>query len=293
MRETDIDPDSLDRGAKCNQCGETTYAGTEACPDCGSEDMNTEWNSLLSNYDLHDVGEAYFVGRMHQIGLQTEQWGIDKRHHDGGIIFDNKMDIRLWEPLTSRETPAKWPSDVEGKPYDSFDYQTYRETCIDGDPELGWAAIDAGIDVTQIDRERDVSTDEWELRGVVDVKTKSSEDWMGKFNLRHLTHYAEHAKFYAERGVPTFLYFTMVDVDTETVGDENLLLPIPYDWEWERLESHYDPESDVDLTYGQLKDTARTCDMVERTFRAPDGNLVVDTNDDYHNNFDYFVSEVL
>ena len=262
VRETGIDPEELDR---------------------------PEWNSLVKNYDKHDIGEAYFVGRMHQIGLQVEHWGIDKRHNDDGLIFDNKMDLRLWEPMGDRQRPEKWPSDVEGKPYDEYNFHEYREMCVDGDPKLGWAAMNAGVEP----EDERVTADEWKLRGIVDVKTKSSTDWMGKFNLRHLSHYAEHAAFYEERGVPTFLYFTMVDVDEETVGEENLLVPIPTDWEWERMVDHYDPNQDFSLTYGEAKDTARTCPIVKRTFRAPDGNLVVDTDEEYHDNFDYFVSEVL
>jgi len=271
VRETGIDPEELDR---------------------------PEWNSLVKNYDKHDIGEAYFTGRMHQIGLEVEHWGIDKRHHDDGLIFDNKMDLRLWEPMGERKRPEKWPSDVEGTPYDDYNHHEYREVCVDGDPELGWAALNAGVEP----EESRVSTDEWKLRGIVDVKTKSSTDWMGKFNLRHLSHYAEHAAFYEEYGVPTFLYFTMVDVEEETVGEENLLVPIPTDWEWEPLVDHYDPNQDFSLSYGECKDslsygeckdTARTCPIVKRTFRAPDGNLVVTTDEDYHDNFDYFVSEVL
>jgi hypothetical protein len=262
VRETGIDPDELDR------------------PD---------WNSLVKNYDKHDIGEAYFTGRMHQIGLQVEHWGIDKRHHDDGLIFDNKMDLRLWEPLGDRKQPEMWPSDVDGKPYDEFNYHEYREICVDGSAELGWAAMNVGV----TPNEERVTTDEWKLRGVVDVKTKSNPDWMGKFNLRHLTHYAEHADFYAKRGVPTFLYFTMVDVENEQVGEENVLIPISGDWNYEPLVEHYDPEHSRTMTYGELKDAARECPMVKRTFRAPDGNLVVTIDEAYYENFDYLVSEVL
>jgi len=72
-----------------------------------------EWNSLLNNYDKHDVGEAYFTGRMHQIGLQVEHWGIDMRHDQDTLIFDDKMDLRLWEPLAGQGVPGTWPSDAE------------------------------------------------------------------------------------------------------------------------------------------------------------------------------------
>lgn len=225
-------------------------ASRELTPD----DLNRpDWNSLLKNYDKHDIGEAYFQSRVEQIGLHVEHWGIDRRNHEDGLIFDNKMDLRLWEPLDGQtETPTFWP-------------QSNSSTTL----------VEDGLG-------------EWELVGVVDVKTKSNDEWMGKFNLRHLVHYAEWSRQY---DVPVFIFMTMVDTDAQAVGEQSFLAPIPGDWDWHILKDHFDGK--VDLSYGGMKDNARTCSIVKRTFRAQDGNLVVNIKDEYKYNFDWFVEEVL
>jgi len=221
-----------------------------------------DWNSLLNNYSKHDIGEAYFKGRVEQIGLHVENWGIDKRHEDDHLIFDNKMDLRLWEPMDEQEQKPSWPEST-------VPVETITEQ------------FDIGVDT--IERE-------WQLRGVADVKTKASPSWMGKFNLRHLAHYAEWSSVYE---VPVFIYMTMVDGESETVGDEDFLTPVPSDWDWQLLVDHYDDDSFTDLSYGELKDTARECGIVHSTFRAPDGNLVVEISADERYNWDYLVEDVL
>lgn len=231
--------------------------------DLSPEDLHRpDWNSLLNNYSKHDIGEAYFKGRVEGIGMHVEHWGIDKRHEDENLIFDNKMDLRLWEPLDEQDSKPQWPDD------DSVVHSI----------EESW---DIGLDT--IERR-------WDLRAVADVKTKASESWFGRFNLRHLAHYAEWAHEY---DVPVFVYMTMVNPDAESVGEMDFLTPIPEDWDWDLLVDHYDTSNYTDLSYGELKDTARTCPMVERTFRAPDGNLVIEVEDDHKFNWDYLVENVL
>jgi len=199
MKRTDISPDELDR------------------PD---------WNSLLNNYSKHDIGEAYFRGRAEEMGLDLEQWGIDKRHDDDGLIFDNKMDLKL---------------------YDEDD----------------------------------------ELAGICDVKTKSSENWLGVFNARHLTHYAEHAE---EHDVPVFVYMTMVDAEAEEVGETDFLFEVPTDWPWERYADHFDRDSAH--RENVVADIRDDCPIVERSFRAPDGNSVVKVGDDCRRNFTWMRENV-
>ncbi|WP_226041144.1 hypothetical protein [Natrinema sp. DC36] len=234
------------------------------------EDLQREeWNSLVNNYDKHDIGEAYLTGRLHQIGLEVENWGIDQRHDDGdGLIFDNKMDLRLWEPQGDYGAPTFWPSDAS----------------IAKSSEEGVAA-DGGLISEHVEGER-----EYDLKGVCDIKTKANPDWLGKFNLRHLTHYSYWAEAY---DVPVFLYFTLVDLESEEVGERNIIMEVPHDWYWGELARHYDSDDDLRLTYGECKDAARDCPLVDRTFRAPDGNLVVSTNEDLYDNLDYITEKVL
>lgn len=242
MDSTTIDPDTLNR---------------------------PEWNSLVKNYDKHDIAEAYLVGRLNEAGLHVEHWGIDKRHADGGLIFDNKMDLRLWEPLDGQsDAPPEWPAD---------DFSGGSFSIAD---------VDSMFDIpNQSDKVGYIDEREWGLRGVCDVKSKSSEDWLGVFNLRHLAHYAEWADHY---NVPVFVYFTIVDVDARSVGEKNIFVEVTDDWDWETAVEHFDRDNDFSLTYGEMKDTARECDIVERTWRAPDGNLVVTVDESA-----YIVEDIL
>lgn len=244
------------------------------------DDLNRpDWNSLLNNYSKHDIGEAYFQGRVEQIGLHVEHWGIDKRHHDDHLIFDNKMDLRLWEPIDGQERkPNSWPAD------DFSDEHWYAEEQRDTETDVPTVDLDSGT----IDLDEAQNMHRWELRGIVDVKTKASRSWLGKFNLRHLAHYAEWADHF---DVPVFIYMTMVDPENKSVGDAGFLTPIPSDWEWPRLIDHYD--GDERHSYGEMKDIARTAPIVHNTFRAPDGNLVIEIADEHKYNWDWFVENIL
>jgi hypothetical protein len=252
MERTQLDPDSLNR------------------PD---------WNSLKANYSKHDVGEAYFVGRMDQIGLQTEHWGIDMRDDDEGLIFDNKMDLRLWEPLDGQDV-APQPQGFAGED------TTFTRTTVDGSHELYEQALSNGLAASDIDQSR-VGEESWALKGVVDIKTKANEDWLGVLNLRHLVHYAEWAEQY---DVPVFLYFTMVDMDAERVGERNILVPVePWD-HFDAYSGHFDRDTDEHTNWSSVTED---CPYVSRSFRAPDGNPVVQIDEDYYHDFDWFVEEVL
>jgi hypothetical protein len=249
-REEHLDPDDLDR------------------PD---------WNSLKSNYDKHDIGEAYFKGRVEQMGLTVEHWGIDMRNEDDSLVFDNKMDLRLWRPLDGQTTA---PDAGDG-----FRGTEWARSTLDGDHRAYEIAMDRDLEPAS---ER-IGEESWALEGVADVKTKANPDWLGVLNLRHLAHYAEHADAY---DVPVFLYFTMVDMDSETVGDENILIPVPTDWNYHAVADHFDHHADFSLSWGALKDMARECAIVDRVFRAPDGNPVVQTRDETYNEFDWFEEQL-
>lgn len=246
-RDQNLDPDDLDR------------------PD---------WNSLKSNYDKHDVGEAYLIGRLNQMGLQAEHWGIDMRHDDDGLIFDNKMDLRLWKPLDDQEHPPDAPDDLRPR---------YERRVLDGDHRAYELAMERDLEPD----ERRIDREEWDLRGVVDVKTKANPDWLGVLNLRHLAHYAEHAAALDQYDVPVFLYFTMVDMDTETVGERNIIVPVPTDWPFETVAKHFDRDSGRSIGWPRLKDMVAECSIVDRTFRAPDGNPVVQTDEDAWLDFEW------
>lgn len=243
--------------------------------DLSADDLDRpDWNSLLANYSKHDIGEAYFTGRVEQIGLQAEHWGIDKRHHDEHLIFDNAMDLRLWEPLDGQDTAPQIDEQLSHPTY-QFDQRVVR-------------GINPFFDNDDYEQSTTVEMESWELRAIADVKTKSSPSWLGKFNLRHLAHYAEWADTY---DVPVFIYMTMVDDEAERVGEEDFITPVPSDWDWPHLIDHYD--GDMNHSYGDMKDFARTCPIVKRTFRAPDGNLVVNIEDEHRYNWDWFVEHVL
>jgi hypothetical protein len=116
-----------------------------------------EGNSLLENYEAHDVGEEWLIEQLESRRLTVEPWGIDMRHDDGddGIIFDNKMDLKV------------------------FDH--------DGN-----------------------------LAALVDVKTKRSPRYMGRFNERHYEHYSEHAETF---DVPCYVVFCQIGPNPDAVGD--------------------------------------------------------------------------
>jgi hypothetical protein len=54
-------------------------------------------NSLEENYESHDHGERHAKALITYHGLYVEDWGIDKRDEDETLIFDDKMDFRVWE----------------------------------------------------------------------------------------------------------------------------------------------------------------------------------------------------
>lgn len=241
-------------------------------------------NELKPNYDKHDVGEVYFIERVNELGLHTEPWGIDMRDDDGGgLIHDDKMDLRLWEPEGDHGPAKCWPSeDFECDfPEVTDDHLVAADGGLPHTHVESWGRITDDLEM----KTREVM---WTLKGVCDIKTKANRDWMGILNLRHFVHYARWADLY---DVPVFLYFTYVDMDEECVGDENILVPLePFD-DYESYVERFDPDSDY--SFNVMSNIADDCDLVERTFRAPDGNPVVALDTDVYRDFEWFESVVL
>lgn len=71
-----------------------------------------------------------------------------------------------------------------------------------------------------------VKTQEGELAALVDVKTKSNPRYMGRFNLRHLYDYQEHAE---REDVPVFVVMFQVDKQSGDIQDEFVYQVLPGD----------------------------------------------------------------
>jgi len=238
-----------------------------------------DWNSLLNNYEIHDVGEAYFQGRTDEMGLLTEQWGIDMRHDNDGLVFDNKMDLRLWDDVGGQGEPATWPSDVPDDMIDGVVEEWYGNS--DGTDTVSYTVGDGEVNPTE--------SESWKLKAVCDVKTKANEDWLCAFNVRHFAHYAEWADAY---DVPVFVYFTHVDMDSETVGDRNIFVPMTTDWNYALVADHFDPDVSTSLDWPDLKAEVSASQIVDRVSRAPDGNPVVWTDESEWYNFNWFAEQL-
>jgi hypothetical protein len=117
---------------------------------------------------------------------------------------------------------------------------------------------------------------EWELRAIGDVKTKSSSSWLGKFNLRHLAHYAEHAAAY---DVPVFVYFTLIDTDNDSVAEEEYIGEVPTDWDYEAVAGHFD--DGPEMLYEETKEAVLASDAIYSAFKAFDGNTVIEMDPDH------------
>lgn len=125
----------------------------------------------------------------------------------------------------------KTPDDLD-RP-EGNDLQTNYELHDVGDAEVAERLAQHGFRVEEwgIDRRRDdgeegiifddamdfkVYDGDGELVALLDVKTKSSPRWMGRFNARHYDHYNEHAETF---DVPAFVVMFQVGSDDE-IHDE-------------------------------------------------------------------------
>lgn len=111
-----------------------------------------------------------------------------------------------------------------------------------------------------------VLTEDGELAALADVKTKSNPRYMGRFNLRHLKDYQEHA---AEMDVPVFVVMFQVDKYSGEIQDEFVYRVWP----------------DGDHTYISSEDGSI------RTF--PDGNHAAMVKHEYREEWTYLVTHTL
>lgn len=141
--------------------------------------------------------------------------------------------------------------------------------------EEGFDIVEWGIDRRDDDGEDGIIYDDKmdfkvlrddELVGLVDVKTKGSPRYMGRFNQRHYKHYYQHAE---EFEVPTFVVMYQVDYKTNTVHD-GFTFELGIDELYERVETSDD-------------------DAVPQ---FPDGNNAVLVPHDYRDGFGLFISRL-
>lgn len=121
------------------------------------------------------------------------------------------------------------------------------------------------------------------LQAIEEIKTKRRENWYGVMNLRHFRHYVDVAH---EFEVPVFVYMTKIDDGTDDDGErgqvdadsavieKDTFLPIkPWDEYQAALDGEYEHYEDAPDEF--LDDQALKHPQVEYTWRAPDGNQVV------------------
>lgn len=98
--------------------------------------------------------------------------------------------------------------------------------CVERLQGLGYEVTEWGIDMRDDGGDDGIIYDDkmdfkvWSgehLVALVDVKTKGSPKYMGRFNERHYVHYDEHAEAF---DVPVFIVMFQVDYKTDTVYDE-------------------------------------------------------------------------
>lgn len=210
-----------------------------------ASDLNRpEGNDLVSNYEVHDTGEAHIRQHLRHHGLVPIQWGIDKRHDDDGLIFDDGMDLKVYTP---KRSDTSYESEV--------DSEVYTHPSSDQSP------------VTEDEPETD------ELCALTEIKTKTSESWFGVINRRHLRKYLHHSHHY---DVPAFIYMALVDDSGEQDSIiRDTFIPLQ---QWEEYQDVLDGEYPFYEPEGAdqfLRDEVSRHPQVERTFRAPDGNQVV------------------
>ena len=112
--------------------------------------------------------------------------------------------------------------------------------------------------------------DSGSLAGLMEVKTKRSEDWFGVVNRHHFRKYLARVH---EHDVPGFIYMSLLDDDEESIVRDTFIEVEP--WEYGDVLAGEYPFYEPSGATQFLRDNIDRHSLVERTFRAPDGQQVV------------------
>jgi len=147
-----------------------------------------------------------------------------------------------------------------------------------------------GIDKRDDDGEKVLYDDKLDLRlrdedgdlaGLAEIKTKTNEDWFGIINRRHYRKYVEKAY---EIGVPTYIWMGYVeedpdDFDQPVVQRQACIEIEPWEEFVDVMEGNH-PHFDAGAADEYLKRNALKSPIVDYAFRAPDGNVVVEFDEE-------------
>ncbi len=110
-----------------------------------------------------------------------------------------------------------------------------------------------------------------DLAALIEVKSKRSEDWFGVINRHHLIHYVVQSH---DHDVPTLIYMCRSDGGDECIVDDTFI-PVGSWGEYQRVRNdefvYYPAEESERFLTEQIDEHP----LVDRTWRAPDGNQVV------------------
>ncbi|MDB9247432.1 hypothetical protein PN419_00225 [Halorubrum ezzemoulense] len=109
------------------------------------------------------------------------------------------------------------------------------------------------------------------LAGLIEVKTKRSEDWYGVVNRHHFRKYLVQAH---DHDVPAYIYMSLLDEDEEQIERDTFIRVEPWDEYGDVLAGEY-PFYESSGADQFLRDNVDRHPQIERTFRAPDGQQVV------------------
>jgi len=141
--------------------------------------------SLVAAYQPHDVAQDFLEDRLDFHGFIVEQHGTDDRYSDD-VYLGHGPDIAVYR---LREDVRR-------------NYEGIGSTYIESDTGRFCSRTDA-----------------YELVAYIEIKSKELPSWFGRCNRRHFT---EYVNFSNEVSVPVFIWFALVDSESETVHRDAL-----------------------------------------------------------------------